>query len=83
MRGFYSGVQSRIKKENLLARYNHCYAHILNLYLVDLAKFITLVRNIFVTLSTIHNFIEPSSKIYFVFKKVQKKLDNLNNKVIE
>ncbi|CAI6375694.1 unnamed protein product [Macrosiphum euphorbiae] len=38
MRGSYSGVQSRIKEENPLALYVHCYAHILNLCIVDLAK---------------------------------------------
>jgi len=43
MRGAYKGVQARIRAENSLAVYIHCYAHILNLCLVDLAKQISCV----------------------------------------
>lgn len=49
MRGSYSGVQARIREENPLALYVHCYAHILNLCLVDLSKQVAYVRNIFGT----------------------------------
>jgi len=80
MRGSYSGVQSRIKDENPLALYVHCYAHILNLCLVDLAKSVSMVRNTFGTLSTLHNFIKASSKRYAIFKKGQK--SNAENKTI-
>ncbi|XP_022173398.1 zinc finger MYM-type protein 1-like [Myzus persicae] len=45
MRGAYKGVQARIRKENSLAVDVHCYAHILNLCLVDLAKQKACVRN--------------------------------------
>lgn len=79
-RGSYSGVQSRIKEENLLALYVHCYAHILNLCLVDLAKSVPMVRNTFGTLSTLHNFIKASSKRYAIFKKLQE--SNAENKTI-
>lgn len=63
MRGSYSGVQSRIKKDNPLALYVHCYAHILNLGLVDLVKSVSMVRNTFGTLLTLYNFI-------IIFKKI-------------
>jgi len=74
MRGSYSDVQRRIKKENPLA----LYIHILNLCLVDLAKSVPMVRNTFGTLSTLHNFIKASSKRYAIFKKVQE--SNAENK---
>lgn len=83
MRGYYSGVQSRTKEENPLALFIHCYANILNLCLVDLAKFILLVKHTFGAPSTTHNFIGAFSKIYAVFKKVQKESNNLSNKTIK
>lgn len=45
MRGSYKGVQSRIRSENKLAIYVHCYAYVLNLCLVDLSKQLSFVRN--------------------------------------
>lgn len=84
MKWCYSGVQNRTKIETPLALYTHCYAHILNLCLVDLATFIPLVRIPFGTLSTVHNCIRTCLKRYAVFKKVQKESDNLSiKKVIE
>lgn len=62
MRGSYTGVQARIKNENPLAIYVHCYAHILNLCLVDLTKQVKQIRNIFGVFNTLHNFIGASSK---------------------
>jgi hypothetical protein len=52
IRGAYKGLQARIKAENNLAIYLHCYAHVLNLCLVDLAKQVpcACVRNMFGTL---------------------------------
>jgi len=83
MRGSYRGVQSRIKKDNPLALYVHCYAHILNLCLVDLAKSVSMVRNTFGTLSNLHNCIKVSSKRYAVFKKVQEESNTEYEKVQE
>jgi len=83
MRGSYSGVQSRIKKDNPLALYVHCYAHILNLCLVDLAKSVSMVRNTFGTLSTLNNFIKAFSKRYAVFTKVQEESNTEYGKVQE
>lgn len=62
MRGSYKGVQLRIKKENSLALYVHCNAHILNLCLVDLSKQVRYVKNVFGNVNTLHNFINASSK---------------------
>ncbi|XP_060855528.1 zinc finger MYM-type protein 1-like [Metopolophium dirhodum] len=70
MRGSYSGVQARIRDENKLAVYVHCYAHILNLCLVDLSKVIPHVRNTFGTLQSLYSFIGASSKRYSIFVQI-------------
>ncbi|KAL4148872.1 hypothetical protein QTP88_003017 [Uroleucon formosanum] len=70
MRGSYKGVQARIREENHLAMYIHCNAHILNLCLIDLAKQVSYVRNVFGTLNTLHNFIGASSKRHAIFEKM-------------
>ncbi|XP_022160851.1 zinc finger MYM-type protein 1-like [Myzus persicae] len=70
MRGSYSGVQARIRDENKLAVYVHCYAHILNLCLVDLSKVIPHVRNTFGTLQSLYSFIGASSKRYSIFEQI-------------
>jgi len=57
------------------ALYVHCNAHILNLCLVDLSKQISHVRNVFGTLSTLHNFINASSKRQAVFDNMRSKLN--------
>lgn len=75
MRGAYKGVQSRIKEENPLALYVHCNAHILNLCLADLSKQVSHVRNVFGTLSALHNFINASSKRQAVFDNMHLKLN--------
>ncbi|XP_022176471.1 zinc finger MYM-type protein 1-like [Myzus persicae] len=77
MRGSYSGVAKRIRDENKLALYVHCYAHILNLCVVDVCGKVAPIRNMFGTLNTIYTFIGASSKRNSVFDRVQKEL-NLN-----
>lgn len=74
MIGLYSGVQTRIKQISL-ASYVHCNAHILNLCLVDLAKQVPQVRNVFSTLSTLLNFIAASLKKQTIFEKMHSKLN--------
>lgn len=66
----YKGLQARIRAENSLAVYLHCYAHVLNLCLVDLAKQISCVRNMFGTLRTLYSFIGASSKRFTVFEQM-------------
>lgn len=70
MRGSYTGVQARIRSENKFAIYVHCYAHILNLCLVDLSKQSSFVRNTFGTLQTLYSFMGASSKRNSVFEKI-------------
>ncbi|KAF0713428.1 Uncharacterized protein FWK35_00030863, partial [Aphis craccivora] len=70
VRGSYKVVQSRIRSENKFAIYVHCYAHILNLCLVDLSKQSSFVRNTFGTLQTLYSFMGASSKRNSVFEKI-------------
>lgn len=77
MRGQYSGVAKRIRDENNLAMYVHCYAHVLNLCLVDVSSAVIAVRNMFGVLNKLHTFIEASSKRHSVFENIQKNQENL------
>lgn len=70
MKGSYKGVQSRIRSENKLAIYVHCYAYVLNLCLVDLSKQLSFVRNTFGTLQTLYSFMRASSKRNSVFENI-------------
>lgn len=75
MRGSYKRMQARIKVENSLAIYVHCNAHIiLNLCLVDLAKQVCQVRNVFDTLNVLHNFVGTLSKGQALFEKMRSTL---------
>lgn len=82
MRGSYSGVAKRIKDDNPLALYIHCYAHILNLCVVDVCEQVASVRNMFGILKSIYAFIGASSKRYSIFENIQNesKLPNITLK---
>ena len=47
MTGRYFGLQARVKMESPKALYVHCYAHCLNLVLVDTTKGNKTARNFF------------------------------------
>lgn len=65
----YNGIQAKIREINLLAIYVHCYyAHILNLFLIDLDKQLSYVRNIFGSLQFLYNFIGVSSRRNIIFE---------------
>ena len=57
--------------------YVHCYAHVLNLCLVDVSSAVTAVRNMFGVLDKLHTFIEASSKRHSVFENIQKNQENI------
>lgn len=71
MRRQYNGVQAKIREINPLAMYVHCYAHILNLCLIDLAKQLSYVRNTFESLQSLYNFIGASPKRNAIFETIQ------------
>lgn len=74
MRGSYKGVAARILEENPLAFYVHCYAHILNLCIVDACSKQVQIRNSLGILKELHNFFSASTKRTSLFK------ENLKNK---
>jgi len=60
----------------------HCYAHILNLCVVDVCGKVASIQNLFGTLNKIYIFIDASSKRNSVFEKVQKEL-NVSNRSLK
>ena len=69
MRGLYSGVAARFKQENPLSFYVHCYAHVLNLCIVDACSSVAVIRNAFGVMSSLHNLLEASAKRHAIFEK--------------
>ncbi|MGH0128763.1 UNVERIFIED_CONTAM: hypothetical protein FKN15_041105 [Acipenser sinensis] len=72
MRGNYSGVASRILKDNPLAMYMHCYTHILNLCIVGVCSSVPAIQHMMSNVSSLHTFIEGSAKLHAIFEALQK-----------
>lgn len=73
MSGRCSGVQQRIQRKAPQAIYIHCYAHVLNLVLVDSVKGNQSARELFVLLELLYVFMS-SSKAHVIFMEKQKAL---------
>ena len=73
MSGSCSGVQPRLKEVSPCAIYIHCYAHKLNLALVDCVKSIQFACDFFCLLEALYVFIS-TSKAHTVFVAKQKEL---------
>jgi len=71
MSGNCSGVQQQIQMFAPQAFYIHCYAHCLNLALVDCSKTVPLAWEFFTLIQTQYTFIS-TSKAHSVFVRVQK-----------
>ena len=67
MSGQYSGVRSRIAVENSTAVYVHCYAHVLNLVLVDTCSKNPIKKNFFGTIEALYVFFQASTKRHALF----------------
>lgn len=72
MSGKYSGVQERIRSEVPHTMYVHCYAHRLNLCLVQTLQNIPYICNFFNTIQNLYKFIMNSQIRYVLFVKAQK-----------
>jgi hypothetical protein len=80
MSGYLNGVQVKCKEQNNSIKYVHCYAHCLNLVLVDSiceksnsrGKKNRLIFNFLGTVQLIYNFIESSPMRHAVLEKVAK-----------
>ena len=71
MSGQYSGLQRRIFDKNQKALYVHCYAHILNLIIVEACTTVNAARDFFGTVELLYIFIEASSKRHSLFVSKQ------------
>jgi len=74
MTGQYRGVKSRLLEVNSRAYFVHCYAHRLNLVIVDMVSKNTLSRNFFGVVGQLYAFIEGSAKRHGLFQTVQQQL---------
>nr|XP_055045508.1 zinc finger MYM-type protein 1-like [Misgurnus anguillicaudatus] len=74
MSGVYKGVQAIIKQKCEKAYFVHCYAHRLNLVVVDMCCKNTATRNFFGLVEQLYLFMEGSAKRHCFFIDVQKKL---------
>ena len=70
MSGCCTGVQTRVREFAPYAVYIHCYAHVLNLVLVDSVKSVTSASEFFMLLEALYVLVS-SSKIHVLFMKKQ------------
>ena len=70
MSGRCSGVQQRFREIAPYALYIHCYAHRLNLVLVDCAKMVQSVREFFCLLEHLYVFVS-TTKAHACFMDMQ------------
>jgi transcriptional antiterminator Rof (Rho-off) len=73
--GIHTGLQARIKEISPSAIYTHCYAHVLNLVIVDTMSNNSIARDFFGTLQNLYVFIETCTKRHAVYLKHQRKLN--------
>lgn len=71
MSGQYTGVQARVREVSNCAYFVHCFAHRLNLVIVDTCSKNRFVRNFFGVVESLYVFIEGSTKRHAKFKAVR------------
>ena len=81
MSGCCTGVQARVNEFSPFAAYIHCYAHVLNLVLVDSVKLVSCASEFFTLLEAFYVFVS-SSKIHVLFMKKQNEI-NPNKQPLE
>lgn len=69
MAGTYTRVQTRVKEVTPFAYFVHCYAHRLNLVVVDVCSRNVTCRNFFGVVQKLYVFIEGSTKRHGIFQK--------------
>ena len=76
MVGCYNGVQKKCKEKNENIFYVHCYAHCLNLVLIDsIGHKNRVLFDFFGTVQLIYAFLEGSSTRHAVLEKVAKEVN--------
>ena len=73
MSGGCSSVQECIQRIASQARYIHCYAHILNLVLVDSVKYVKGASEVFALVQTLYVFVS-TTKAHIIFMSRQNEL---------
>ncbi len=73
--GVHTGLQARIKEVSPSALYTHCYAHVLNLVIVDTMSKNKIARDFFGTLQNLYVFIQSCPKRHSVYVKNQRKIN--------
>ena len=73
--GIHTGLQARIKEISPSTIHTHCYAHVLNLVIVDTMSNNSIARDFFGTLQNLHIFIETCPKRHAVYLKHQRELN--------
>jgi len=73
MSGWANGVQAKIHNQFPNAVYIHCYAHRLNLVLIDSISDMSELSDFFDTVQTLYNFISNAHTRHEIFVAAQKK----------
>ena len=73
--GVHSGLQARIKELSPSALFTHCYAHVLNLVIVDTMNNNRTAKDFFGTLQNLYVFIETCPKRHAVYLEQQRKVN--------
>ena len=79
MSGKYNGVQARVKAVENRAVYIHCYAHCLNLVLVDTVKRNKNARNFFGIIQSLYCFVRNSTLRHSVFQSLQREVEKTSH----
>ena len=66
--GIRSGLHARIKEVSALALFVHCYAHVLNLVIVDAMTSNATARDFFGTLQNLYVFIQTCTKRHAIYR---------------
>jgi len=70
MHGINAGVQAKVKAIQPKAVYSHCYAHCVNLVLVEATSTNLYARNFFGVLQNLYNFLEASPQRHSKLKSL-------------
>ena len=76
--GIHAGLQALMQNLSPTALYTHCYAHVLNLVIVDSMTNNRVARDFFGTLQNLYVYIETCTKRHAMFCKFQE-LSNVSN----
>ncbi len=73
--GIHAGLQALMRDHSPTAIYTHCYAHVLNLVIVDSMTNNRVARDFFGTLQNLYVFIENCTKRHAIFVKYQEQFN--------